>query len=127
MKASTPKAQAQALPIFSQAVALALAKAQADLECMIKIRCADEHWDDCDNDIDFAVELTASHIARMKTMDFADSSAFEAEWFKAAGALNLGRKTFSRSSCAFGMMLAHMCALFEQMAAMVEFVERQNG
>lgn len=125
MKTSTLKATPQDLPTFQQMVALAITKAEMDLKCLINIRCTDDRWSDDDNDTDFAVELAASHVEQMKGMKFETSVEFDLEWYKAAGALNLASKAFSREDCVYARFLSSTCKMFEHMAILVEFAQPQ--
>lgn len=118
-----PSATVSALPTFQQAVAMALAKAEKDLKNIINIRCADEHWRDEDVDVDCAVELALSHVQHMKAANFADFDHFSTDWYKAAAAVNLGLKVFSRNECSYMRSLADAGAMFRQTADMVEFLE----
>ena len=124
MKDTTrPKATATAaLPTFQQVVALALGKAVSDLRRLIEIRCSDEQWDDADVDVDFAVELALTHIERMKELRFDAYDDFNHQWFKAAAAVNMGKKLFSRQDCWYSQSLAGTCSMFDQMAGLIEFV-----
>lgn len=125
MKPSTkPKAPATAaaLPSFQQFVTLALEKAESDLECICRIRCADEHWEDEDADVDNAVDLALDQVRRMKAIEFADHLSFSSEWYKVAAALNLGAKAFSRKDCAYMRCLDSACHMFSQAADMAEFI-----
>ena len=125
MKTSTSKATPQDLPTFQQMVALAITKAEMDLKCLINIRCTDDRWSDDDNDTDFAVELAASHVEQMKGMKFETGVEFDLEWYKAAGALNLASKAFSREDCVYARFLSSTCKMFEHMATLVEFAQPQ--
>lgn len=124
MKPSTkPKAPATgaALPSFQQFVALALEKAESDLECICRIRCADEHWEDKDVDVDNAVDLALDQVRRMKSITF-NHLSFDGEWYKVAAVLNLGAKAFSRKDCAYMRCLDSACHMFSQAGEMAEFV-----
>lgn len=123
MKTSTDKSAAQLLPSFPQVVALAIEKAEISLRRLIEIRCGDEKWADEDADVDFAVELAAAHIERMKGMGLQNYDDFSQEWFKVAGAVQLGRKAFSRGDCWYFRALVGTCGMFEQIAELVEFAE----
>ncbi len=125
MKAITqPKADASmaALPSFHQFVTLVIAKAERDLECICRIRSADEHWSEDDSDVDNAVDFALDQIRRMKSMQFVDCEAFIGEWFKVAAVLNLGVKSFSRKDCAYMRFLDGSCHMFSQAAEMAEFI-----
>ena len=121
MKTSTSKTAQQALPTFGQMVALALVKAEQELQSLCRVRCNDEHWDEADVDVDYSIELAAAHIDRMKTMEFVNCHDFDAEWFKAGGALNMACKCFLRTDCVYARHLAHTAAMFEHMSSMIEF------
>ena len=116
-------ATVSALPTFQQAVAMALAKAEWDLKYIINTRRNDEQWDDNDVDVDYAVELALCHVQSMKAVAFADFDHFSTDWYKAAAAINLGIKIFSRNDCAYIRCLKCAGNMFQQTADMVEFVE----
>lgn len=115
---------APALPSLKQVIALSITKATSDLQRIVEMRSTDEHWDDDDVHVDFAVELALTHIERMKTMAFEGEGDFSYEWFKVAGALNLGLQTFSRKDCAYFRMLKGACGMFNHLAGLVEFTEK---
>lgn len=125
-KSTQPKAAATpgALPTFHHVIALAITKADSDLRKIAGMRVSDEHWDDADVYVDFAIELALTHIECMKTMTFEEDGEFSYEWFKVAGAVNLGRAVFSRKDCAYFRMLEGACEMFDQLAELVEFSEK---
>lgn len=125
MKDTTrPKADATptALPSFQQLVALAIAKAEFDLEHICRIRCTDEHWSDEDNEVDNAVDLALDQVRRMKCLQFEQFDQFIGEWFKVSAVLNLGAKSFSRKDCAYMRFLDGSCHMFSHAAEMAEFI-----
>lgn len=111
------------LPTAQQMYALAISRAKSGLNGLINIRCNDEHWDDADTDCDFATELALAHVERMESMVLSDHLDFDREWFKAASAMNLAQRTFSRTDCWYARSLRNVCQMFTQMAATIEFVE----
>lgn len=113
-----------AIPSFQQVVSLALSKAEHDLRSLVDIRCNDELWDEkLDVHVDFSVVLALSHLERLKGVVFKSSDDFTYEWFKIAGALNLGAQTFSRRDCAYYRMLSRSCRMFDEAAGLAEFAE----
>lgn len=124
MKAAAQVKPAAMLPHVDQVVFLAICKAERSLQCLVDQRIADEHWDEVDVYVHFGVELALSHLSRMKSMVFGADCAFDQEWFKAAGALNLGKAVFSRKDCAYFRMLEGACEMFDQLAGLVEFSEK---
>ncbi len=123
--AKNPASQApSAMPGFQQVIALALTKADADLQRIIETRSVDEHWDDADTNVDFSIELALTHIDRMKTMTFDTADGFCYEWFKAGGAVHLALHAFSRPNCAYFRMLEGLSGMFAQIAGFVEFSEK---
>lgn len=91
----------------------------------MQIRCEDEQWSDDDVHVDFAVELALMHIRRLKTEAISDSSRFLSEWFRAGAAIELGREVFSRDACHYRWSLETTCAMFTQVADLIEFVGRE--
>lgn len=117
-----PTSAPAALPSFQQFVALAIAKAESDLEFVCRIRCSDKDWTEEDVDVDTAVDLALDQIRRMKTVQFADCDAFTAEWIKVASVLNLGARSFSRKDCSYMRFLDGACHMFAHAAEMAEFI-----
>lgn len=113
-------------PSFNQVVALAINHAEYKLQRLIEQRSTDEHWDEKDVFVDFGVELALTHIARMKAMVFKEYSDFSYEWFKVAGAVNMGKEVFTRKDCAYFRMLNGACEMFDQHAGLVEFSEKAD-
>ncbi|KAA9181986.1 MULTISPECIES: hypothetical protein [Delftia] len=120
-KTRARKAPAVARPTFEQMMALALAKAEDDLDRLVRTRCADEYWKDVDADIDYAVELALGHIRSMKARNFEDAAEFCLTWGHAGAAINLAAKAFSRTDCAYGRFLRDAVHMFAQVAELVEF------
>lgn len=121
-KTRARKAPAVARPTFEQMTALALDRAEERLTWLISIRCEDEAWNDDDVNVDFAVELALMQIRRMKTEVVSDSSGFLTQWFRAGAAIELGCKAFSRDACHYRWSLESTCAMFTQVAGLVEFL-----
>lgn len=123
-----PKKRASAageveLPSARQMIMLALAQAEHGLASLGQLRCHDEDWADCDVDVDNATELSLHHIRRMQAMDLHSYEGFDAEWYIAASAINLAKRSFSRSDCRYSRALECTCELFRVMAEAVEFAD----
>ena len=119
-------AQDATLPSIKQAIALALAMAEARLRCLISVRCNDEHWSEADLDVDNATEIALVQILRMKELGLEHSHEFDAQWFMAAAALNLAEKAFSRKDCAYARVLAGAVDVFRVLAEAVEFAGAED-
>lgn len=99
---------------MQQMMALAILSAEDRLARLLAIRLEDEAWDDDDASIDMAAELALCHIRRMKDMKFAGYNDFTKQWFIAASAVDLSRKSFSRAESHFGRALDGVNRMFSQ-------------
>lgn len=116
---------AVALPSVKQTMLTALEFVQSSLEDLVRIRCADENWDEEDVDIDCAVDLALAHIKALRVQLPDDRNEFDRQWFMAAAAINLSVRAFSRTDCHYYRTLTGVRQKFDVLVATVEFVEWQ--
>ncbi|MDR0226774.1 MAG: hypothetical protein LBI66_10160 [Burkholderiaceae bacterium] len=109
-------------PSASQMMAIAILRAEQQLESLIDARGADRKWRDRDADVEMTAELCLAHIRRMKHMDFGQACDFDAEWLRTRAALALATRAFSRPRSCYGKRLACALHLFDEGARSVEFV-----
>lgn len=120
---STRSMEVAGLPSAQQTIAMALEMVESQLRGLIAIRCADEHWDDADLDVDNATELALAHILGMKEKGYERHNDFDTPWFTAASVVNLAAKAFSRKGCHYSRALASAVEMFQVLARAVEFAD----
>lgn len=110
-------------PAIGQMIALALGRAELELQDLIKTRGTDGDWDERDVDIECAVEMSLIHVQNMKDMGLLSSVDFDAEWFRARAPLALSLKTFSRPDSYYARRLDAVVKMFDEASNYVEFAE----
>lgn len=106
---------------MQQMMALAIMSAEDRLARLMVVRMEDEDWDDDDYSIDMAVELSLTHIRSMKDVKFKGYDDFTRQWFLAASAITLARKSFSRGTSIFGRCLDGLETMFAQAPEFVSY------
>ncbi len=131
---ATPRKQAKtcpkqadsiALPTWQQTMAAALAFVQNSMEQLVLIRIDDKEWDDGDVDVVWGVDLALAHIKRLRADLPTVRARFDDEWFKAAAAINLSVRVFSRPNSYYFRQLESVKNQFDVLVGAVEFVQEE--
>lgn len=120
-----PKATPLALPTWQQAMALALAFIESSMEQLVRIRIDDKNWSDSDVDVVCGVDLALAHIKRLRTDMPTDHARFDAEWFKAAAAINLSLRVFSRPDSYYFRQLESVKRQCDVLVDAVQFAKEE--
>lgn len=117
----------QALPTWQQTMTLALAFIENSMEQLVLIRIDDKGWNDSDVDVVLGVDLALAHIKRLRSDPPKVHGHFDEEWLKAAAAINLCLRAFSRSDSYYFRQLELVKQQFHVLADAVNFAQEEAG